>query len=198
MRSTAASTAGQGSPAPRPHNKIQMQKFDNAIRKKTTYLSLWMSIPIMPLVFRSAAPPAGKGSPADYQNFKKTSWVTILGLFGTLISTVPLDMRFAGQGPTASHRHPKTAVYHYIIGVDFGVIWAADFDNATSYKVHRPTRRPKVTCRPPTRENDKKTTDISLLVSILSYFGPLILIIPLNMRSVAPPAGQKLHAVTPF
>ena len=56
-----------------------------------------------------------------------------------LILIVPLDMRSskptAGQGPTAARRHTKILRKRHIIimGVDFVVIWAADFDNAFSY-----------------------------------------------------------------
>ena len=66
------------------------------------------------------------------------------------------------------------------MGIDFGVIWAADFNNAIRLDVRRPARRPKVTRRPPSQQNSKKMTDISLWVSILGLFGPLISIMPLD------------------
>ena len=53
------------------------------------------------------------------------------------------------------------------MGIDFGVIWAADFNNAIRLDVRRPTRRPKVTRRPLSQQNSKKMTDISFWVSIL-------------------------------
>ena len=61
-----------------------------------------------------------------------------------------------------------------VMGIDFGVIGVADFNNAIRFYVRRPTRRSRVTRRPPSHPNIKKTTDISLWVSILGLFGPLI------------------------
>ena len=76
------------------------------------------------------------------------------------------------------------------MGVDFGVIWAAEFDNIIRFEVRRPARRPRVTRRPPSHQNFKKITDISSWVSILGLFGTLIPIMPLDFRSAAPPAVQ--------
>ena len=52
------------------------------------------------------------------------------------------------------------------MGIDFGVIRAAEFDNAIRFYVRLPTRRPTVTRRPPSQQNSKMMTDISLLVGI--------------------------------
>ena len=76
------------------------------------------------------------------------------------------------------------------MGIDFGVIGPADFNNAIRFYVHRPTRRSRVTRRPPSHQNIKKTTDILLCVSILGLFGPLISITPLDFMSAVLPAGQ--------
>ena len=73
--------------------------------------------------------------------------------------------------------------------IDFGVICAADFDNAIRFHVRRPARRLRVTRRPPSHQNIKKTTDISLWVSILGLFGPLISITTLDLMSAELPAG---------
>ena len=47
-----------------------------------------------------------------------------------------------------------------VMGVDFGVIWAAEFDNIIRFEVRRPARRPRVTRRPPSHQNSKEMTDI--------------------------------------
>ena len=92
------------------------------------------------------------------------------------------------------------------MGVDFGVIWAADFYNFIRFYVRRPARRPKDTRRPPSHQNSKEMTDVSLWVSILGLFGSLISILPLDFTSAAgnrtpaagymTPAGQRTPAVT--
>ena len=56
------------------------------------------------------------------------------------------------------------------MGIDFGVNWAADFDNAIRFKVRRPARQQRVTLRPPSHQNSKQLTDISLWVSILGFY----------------------------
>ena len=38
------------------------------------------------------------------------------------------------------------------MGVDYGVIWAAGFNNDIKYEVCRSTRRPRVTRRPPSHK----------------------------------------------
>ena len=76
-----------------------------------------------------------------------------------------------------------------VMGVDFGVIWAADFDNAIRFHVRRPARRLRVTRRPPSHQNSKEMTDISSWVSILRLFGPLISIMPLDCMYADLPAG---------
>ena len=75
------------------------------------------------------------------------------------------------------------------MGVDFGVIWAADSDNDIRFKGRRPSRRLRVTRRPPSLQKIKKTIDISLWVSILGLFGPLISITTLDFMSTDLPAG---------
>ena len=93
--------------------------------------------------------------------------------------------------------HPPPAVtpkfkgddIYIVIGVDFGVIEAADFKNAIRFYVCRPTRRSRVTSRPPSHQKIKKTTDISLCVSILGIFGPLIPITILDSKTADLPAG---------
>ena len=80
------------------------------------------------------------------------------------------------------------------MGVDFGVIWAADFNNGIRFYVRRPARRPKDTRRPPSHQNSKEMTDVSLWISILGLFGSLISIIALDFTSAAPPAGQRTPA----
>ena len=76
------------------------------------------------------------------------------------------------------------------MGVDFGVIWAADFDNDIRFHVRRPVRRLRVTRRPPSHQNSREMTDIALWVSILGLLGPLIKKMPSDFTSAAPPAGQ--------
>ena len=76
------------------------------------------------------------------------------------------------------------------MGVDFGVIWHADFNNVISFYVHRTFRRRGVIRRPPSHQNLNEMTGISLWVSILGFIGPLIPIMPLDFRSAAPPAVQ--------
>ena len=75
------------------------------------------------------------------------------------------------------------------MGIDFGVIGAAGFINAIRFYVRRPTRRSRVTRRPPSHQNIKKTTNISLWVSILGIFGPLISIRRLDFMSTDLPAN---------
>ena len=76
------------------------------------------------------------------------------------------------------------------MGVDFGVIWAADFNNGIRFYVRRPARRQKDTRRPPSHQNSKEMTDISLWVSIFGLFGSLISIMSLDFTSAAPPARK--------
>ena len=79
---------------------------------------------------------------------------------------------------------------YIVMGVDFGVIWAADFNNGIRFYVRRPTRRPKDTRRPPSHQNSKEMTDVSLWVSILGLFGPLISIMSKDFTSAAPTADK--------
>ena len=81
------------------------------------------------------------------------------------------------------------------MGIDFRVIWVADFNNVIRFYVHRPARptrvarQPRVTRRPLPHHNSKKMTYISLWVSILEVFGPLNSIIRIYFTSATPPAG---------
>ena len=81
------------------------------------------------------------------------------------------------------------------MGIDFRVIWVSDFNNTiivyARLPTRRPARRPKVTRRPPSQQNSKKMTDISLWVSIFGLFGSLISIIRLYFTSASPTAGQE-------
>ena len=85
-----------------------------------------------------------------------------------------------GHPPPAVTTNFKKDDRYNVMGIDFGVIWAADFNNTIRLDVRRPARRPKVARRPPSQQNSKKMTDISLWVSILGLFGPLISIMPLD------------------
>ena len=44
------------------------------------------------------------------------------------------------------------------MGIDFGVIWAANFDNAVRFNVRRSTRRRRVARRPPANQNSEDVT----------------------------------------
>ena len=75
------------------------------------------------------------------------------------------------------------------MGVDFGVIWAADFDNDIRFNVRRPARQLRVTRRPPSHQYTKEMTDVSFFVSILELLRPLISITTLYLMSADLPAG---------
>ena len=47
------------------------------------------------------------------------------------------------------------------MGVDYRVIWAADFDNDIRFNVRRTARRLSVTRRPPIHQYTKEMTDVS-------------------------------------
>ena len=76
------------------------------------------------------------------------------------------------------------------MGVDFGVIWHADFNNVIRFYVHRTSRWLGVIRRPPSHQNLYEMTGISLWVSILGFIGPLIPIMLLDFKSAGPPAVQ--------
>ena len=80
------------------------------------------------------------------------------------------------------------------MGIDFGFFWAADFNNDIRFYVRRPARRQKVTRRPPSHQNSITMTDISIWVSILGFFGPLISMVTLDLPSADLPAGQRSPA----
>ena len=82
------------------------------------------------------------------------------------------------------------------MGVDFGIIWATDFDNDIRFHDRRPARRLDATHRPPSHQNSREMTDIALWVSILGLLGLLISKMPSDFTSAAPPAGQGSPAVT--
>ena len=69
-----------------------------------------------------------------------------------------------------------------VMGVDFRVIWAADFNDVIRYYVRLPARRPRFTRRPPSHQNSEMT-DIMLWASILGIFGSLFSIMPLDVMS---------------
>ena len=75
------------------------------------------------------------------------------------------------------------------MGVDFGVIWAADFDNDIRFNFRRTARRLSVTRRPPIHQYTKEMTDVSFFVSILELLRPLISITTLYLMSAVLPAG---------
>ena len=50
-------------------------------------------------------------------------------------------------------------VIYIVMGVEFGVIWAADFNNGIKYEVRR---RSPAKGHPPSHQNFKITTDIPL------------------------------------
>jgi len=64
-------------------------------------------------------------------------WVSILELFGPLISIMPLDFMSAdpptGRGSPAATPKFKRYDRYIVIGIDFGVIWAADFNNTIRF-----------------------------------------------------------------
>ena len=94
--------------------------------------------------------------PPSHQNSKKMTdislWVSIWGLFGLLISMMTLDFTSvasaAGQRSPAARRHTKIKEddKYIVMGIDFWVIWVADFNNVIRFYVRR---RLKVTRRPP-------------------------------------------------
>ena len=83
------------------------------------------------------------------------------------------------------------------MGIDFGDIWATDFDEAIRFHVRRPAHWLRVTRRPPSHQNSKEMTDISSWVSILGLFGQLISKMPLGFTSAHPLAGQGSPAAPP-
>ena len=105
-------------------------------------------------------------------------------------------IRFHFRLPAKGHPPPAVKLIfkrderYIVVGVDFGVIWVADFKSAIRFYVRRPT------CRPPSQQNIKKTTDISLWVSLLGLFGPLISIMQLDITSAVPAAGHTKILVT--
>ena len=76
-----------------------------------------------------------------------------------------------------------------VMGIDFGVIGAADFNNAIRFYVRRPTRRSRVTRRPPSHQNPKKTTDISLWAADLGVCRPLMPMTISDSKTADLPAG---------
>ena len=115
---------------------------------------------------------AANRRPPSHQNSKEMTdislWVSILGLFGPPNSMMTLDLPSADPTPAMGHPPPAVTTNfkkddrYNVMGIDFGVIWAADFNNTIRLDVRRPARRPKVARRPPSQQNSKKMTDISL------------------------------------
>ena len=105
--------------------------------------------------------------------------VSFFGLLGALISIMPLDFTpiapLAGQGSPAGQWLPaatpkfKEDEKYIIMGIDFGVIWAADFDYDIRFYVRRPASRPRITRRPPTHQKSRKMTNISLWYRFWGY-----------------------------
>ena len=118
-----------------------------------------------------------------------------MGLFGPLISMITLDFTSAappaGQQSTPARRYTKIKEddRYIVMGIDFEIIWAADYDNAVTFYVRRPAPRPWVTRRPPLHKYSKDMTGISLWASILGLFGPLI-----SIMSAAPTADKGSQA----
>ena len=87
-------------------------------------------------------------------------------------NAIRVYVRRPNRRPRVARRHTnilrKRQIYR------FGVIWTADFNNLIRFYVRHPARRPRVTRFPLSHQNFKKTTDISLWVSILGLFVPLI------------------------
>ena len=52
------------------------------------------------------------------------------------------------------------------MGIDFGVIWATDFDDDIRFYVRRPARRPNVTRRPPSHKKSKDMKDRYVVMGI--------------------------------
>ena len=75
-------------------------------------------------------------------------WVSILGLLGPLISIMSLDFVSADLPPAKGHPPPADTPkfkkdYRYtVIGIYFGIIWVADFNNVIRYYVRCSARRP--------------------------------------------------------
>ena len=118
-------------------------------------------------------------------------WVSIFGLFGSLISIIRLY--FTSASPPAGQESPPAVTpkckeddRYIVMGINFGVIHAAEFDNAIRFYFRRPARRPGATRRPPSHQSSKKMTNISLRVSILGLFGPMNSIMLLDFTSAAP------------
>ena len=151
---------------------------------------------------RPSPPPPLAVAPKFQRDDRYVSlWVSILGLLGPLISIMTLDFTSAaspaGQRSPAARRYTKIKEddRYIVIGIVFWVIWIADFNNAIRFYAHRParrqgvTRRSMVTRRPPPHQNSKKMTNISLWVTILGLFGPLISITTLDLMSADLPTG---------
>ena len=96
----------------------------------------------------------------------------------------------AGQGSPAVTAKFKRDDRCIVMGVDFGVIFASDFDNVIRFYVRRPAAGQRTPAAPPSHQNLKEMTDISVWVLILGLFGSLISIMLLDFTSTTPPARQ--------
>ena len=171
---SAASPAGQRSPAARRYTKIKeddryivigivfwviwIADFNNAIRFYAHRPARRPRVTRRSMVTRR---------PPPHQNSKKMTnislWVSILGLFGPLISIMTLDFTSADPPEPAKDYPPpadtpkfKEDDKYIVMGIDFGVIWPADFDNTIRFYLRRPVRRPTVTRHPPLHKNQRR------------------------------------------
>ena len=105
-----------------------------------TDISLWASIlglfgpliPIMPLDFKSADPPVGKGSPVVVTTkFLRDGRYIITGIDSWVICPPA-----KGHPPPAVTPKFKRDDRYIVMGINFGVIWAADFNNAIRQECH--------------------------------------------------------------
>ena len=124
--------------------------------------------------------------PPSHKNSKEMAdiliWLLILGYIGPLILIMLLDFRSAAPpavkgSPAARHKTKfKRDDRYMVMGVDFGVIWVADFNNVIRFYVRR---RPKDTRRPPSHQISKEMTryifmGIDFGVIRVAYFNNVI------------------------
>ena len=98
--------------------------------------------------------------PPLHQNSKELTdislWVSILGLFGSLIYIISLGFMStippASQGSPAVMQIFKGNNRYKVVGVNFGVVWAAYIDNAIRFYVCQHACRLRITrCQPSTK-----------------------------------------------
>ena len=160
---------------------------------------LWPLISIMSSDFRYAPHPPTKGypPPAVTSKFKGNDRYIVMGVdFSFQFHQI---LRPPHLPPARGHPPPAITLKfkddrYTVTGVDFGVNWAADFNNAIRFQVRRPARRPRVTLRPLSHQNSYEMTDIWLWVLSQGLFVPLISIMPIDIWYAAPPADKGLPA----